>query len=121
MQFFNELNARKLGQKEFNIFAGFFNNFMFLVIIAAQGAFQVFMSYAGGQISQTCVISFGRYIACVSIGAFSLVVAAAVKATPDSLLQKIPALFDENAVDNPNDSITKIYKSSMKKPMSDME
>ena len=33
MQIFNEINARKLGLKEYNIFQGFFNNFLFLLNI----------------------------------------------------------------------------------------
>jgi hypothetical protein len=34
MQVFNEVNCRKIGDKEFNVFADFFNNPMFFVIIA---------------------------------------------------------------------------------------
>ena len=30
MQLFNQINARKLGDKEYNVFAGFFSNKMFL-------------------------------------------------------------------------------------------
>jgi Ca2+ transporting ATPase len=33
MQVFNEINSRKLGAKEYNIFSGFFNNFLFIGII----------------------------------------------------------------------------------------
>ena len=34
MQLFNMINARKLGEREFNIFSGFFNNWMFLAVYA---------------------------------------------------------------------------------------
>jgi hypothetical protein len=34
MQFCNEINCRKLGVKEFNVFSDFFNNFYFIAIIA---------------------------------------------------------------------------------------
>jgi magnesium-transporting ATPase (P-type) len=34
MQLFNQINARKLGANDFNVFAGFFNNGMFLFICA---------------------------------------------------------------------------------------
>lgn len=34
MQLFNQINARKLGDKEYNVFAGFFNNMLFLGIVA---------------------------------------------------------------------------------------
>lgn len=33
MQVFNEINSRKLGEREFNVFAGFFNNWLFQFII----------------------------------------------------------------------------------------
>ena len=33
LQVFNEINSRKLGERDFNVFAGFFNNWLFLVIL----------------------------------------------------------------------------------------
>lgn len=33
MQVFNEINSRKLGANEYNVFKGFFNNLLFLVIM----------------------------------------------------------------------------------------
>lgn len=33
MQVFNEINSRKLGSKEFNVFDKFFNNYLFQVVI----------------------------------------------------------------------------------------
>ena len=33
MQVFNEINCRKIGDKEFNVFADFFNNPLFFVIV----------------------------------------------------------------------------------------
>ena len=32
MQLFNMINARKLGEREFNIFKGFFNNWLFISV-----------------------------------------------------------------------------------------
>jgi Ca2+ transporting ATPase len=43
MQVFNEINARKLGLKEYNVFAGFFNNFLFLGIIIGTIIVQYFL------------------------------------------------------------------------------
>ena len=40
MQVFNEINSRKLGVKEYNVFAGFFNNALFLFIILCTIAIQ---------------------------------------------------------------------------------
>jgi len=48
MQVFNQINSRKLGDKEYNVFAGFFNNWMFLAITLLTFAIQVLMvQYAG--------------------------------------------------------------------------
>lgn len=35
MQIFNEINSRKLGDRDFNVFKGFFNNGLFLFIIVS--------------------------------------------------------------------------------------
>ncbi len=36
MTLFNQVNSRKLGHKEFNIFQGFFNNFLFIFTILGE-------------------------------------------------------------------------------------
>jgi hypothetical protein len=41
MQIFNQINSRKLGDHQFNIFAGFFNNSLFLFITALTFGVQV--------------------------------------------------------------------------------
>ena len=33
MQVFNQINCRKLGESEFNVFEGFFNNSLFIMIM----------------------------------------------------------------------------------------
>ena len=39
MNLFNQLNSRKLGWRDFNIFERFFNNFKFLLVVAAEFGF----------------------------------------------------------------------------------
>jgi hypothetical protein len=48
MQIFNLINARKLGDREFNVFHGFFNNFRFLFIFLLIFGAQVFICQNGG-------------------------------------------------------------------------
>lgn len=48
MQVFNEINSRKLGEFEYNVFKGFFNNWLFLLIIVATCAVQCVMVEFGG-------------------------------------------------------------------------
>jgi Ca2+ transporting ATPase len=41
MQLFNQINSRKLGERDFNVFAEFFNNSMFIIILIATFAIQI--------------------------------------------------------------------------------
>jgi P-type Ca2+ transporter type 2B len=48
MQVFNEINSRKLGEKEYNVFQGFFNNLLFIVVIILTIIVQCLMVQYGG-------------------------------------------------------------------------
>jgi len=48
MQLFNQINARKLGAREFNVFAGFFNNGLFVFIAGLTFVVQIAMVNYGG-------------------------------------------------------------------------
>ena len=73
MQIFNEINARKLGDNEYNVFAGFFNNFLFLGIVLATMAVQVFMVQYGGASVRTIPLTVDHHLICLAIGMFSLI------------------------------------------------
>jgi Ca2+ transporting ATPase len=53
MQVFNEINARKLGEYEYNVFEGFFNNKMFLFIEILTIAVQIGLVEVGGEAVKT--------------------------------------------------------------------
>jgi hypothetical protein len=74
MQVFNEINARKIGEKEYNVFKGFFNNFFFLGIIIFSVVVQVLMVIFGGEIVRVGGLTWQHHLICILIGAFSLVV-----------------------------------------------
>jgi len=48
MQVFNEINSRKLGEHEYNVFVGFFNNPLFLLIMLFTIVVQMAMVEYGG-------------------------------------------------------------------------
>lgn len=52
MQIFNQINARKLGEREFNVFKGFFNNPYFLIMTLIEAAMQMFIVEYGGMFVQ---------------------------------------------------------------------
>jgi len=59
MQVFNEINARKLGDKELNCFEGIFKNMMFLYIVVGTIAIQYFMVEYGGKAVRTVPLTLG--------------------------------------------------------------
>jgi Ca2+ transporting ATPase len=58
MQVFNEINSRKLGAYEYNVFKGFFNNFLFLGIIIGTIIVQCLMVEYGGLSMRTVPLSW---------------------------------------------------------------
>lgn len=79
MQIFNEINSRKLGIHEYNVFAGFFNNFLFLGIIVGTVIVQVTLVQFGGVPVRTCPLTWKQHAMCLAIGMFSLVQGVIVK------------------------------------------
>lgn len=80
MQVFNEINSRKLGEKEYNVFHGFFNNLLFLFIMIFTIVVQCLMVQYGGQSLRTVPLSLEEHFMCIGIGAFSLIQGLIVKA-----------------------------------------
>lgn len=80
MQVFNEINSRKLGSHEYNVFQGFFNNALFIFIILSTLAIQVAMVQYGGAAVRTVPLTLNQHLMCLGIGAFSLINGAIVKA-----------------------------------------
>lgn len=90
MQIFNEINARKLGVKEYNIFAGFLNNPLFLLILVSTMGVQYVMVQYGGASVRTIPITTEQHLYCMGIGAFSLIWGLLVKAClPVRLFEKV--------------------------------
>lgn len=79
MQIFNEINARKLGDREFNVFQGFFNNLLFLWIVLATIAIQYCMVQYGGASVRTTPLTTEQHLICLAIGMFSLIQGVIVK------------------------------------------
>ena len=80
MQLFNQINARKLGEKEYNIFAGFFNNWIFIGITILTFAVQVIIVEYGGRALRSTPLTWNENLICLGIGAFSLIWGVIIKA-----------------------------------------
>jgi Ca2+ transporting ATPase len=80
MQVFNEINSRKLGAYDYNVFSGFFNNWLFIGIIILTIAVQVLMVQYGGLPVRCAPLTVEQHIICIAIGFFSLIQGVLVKA-----------------------------------------
>lgn len=79
MQVFNEINSRKLGAYDFNVFKGFFNNWLFLLIIIFTIAVQCCMVQLGGLPVRCAPLTLDQHLLCIGIGFFSLIQGILVK------------------------------------------
>lgn len=112
LQIFNEFCCRKLGVKEFNIFQGFFNNWLFLAIVAGTAAAQWAWIYVIPQaISQCAELAFWEYMTGVFFGLGTWGVDAILKATPPELCDKIPFSLNESATFD-NDPMMSAFKNA---------
>jgi len=82
MQIFNQFNARKLGEREFNIFAGFFNNWYFLLMTIFEIVAQLLIVEYGGMFVQCAPLDLPSQLICIGIGSFSLVWGVILKFVP---------------------------------------
>lgn len=82
MQLFNMINARKLGERQFNIFADLFNNWMFIAIYIIMWIVQFASVQYGGRPLRTVPLSMDQTAVCLAIGSFSLVWGFLIKFIP---------------------------------------
>lgn len=92
LQVFNLINCRKLkvtgispkmNHVEYNVFSGILNNWVLLFILALIVGVQVGLVEYGGLAVKCAPLSFGQHMACVTLGAGSLVIGLVSKTVPD--------------------------------------
>jgi len=69
MQLFNQINARKLGDKEYNVFAGIFQNNWFLGISAITFVMQIAIVYIGGRPLRTVPLTTNENVYAIGLAA----------------------------------------------------
>ena len=110
MNLFNQINCRKLGLKDFNIFERFINNFWFIAVLAGEFVAQWFIVEIGGVIFRTTSLPLGLHLVALCLGAGSLAVGAALKFIPEELVDRIPVVINEEAGDEGVDILSKMHK-----------
>lgn len=123
MQVFNEINARKIGAKEYNIFHGFFNNFLFLGIILGTIVVQYLLVQYGGVPIRTSPLTIKQHMLCIGIGMFSWIQGVIVKAVlPPAWFEWMH--FNEEAMTDEEDkkalvtSLRRSFRQSLNKSAS---
>ena len=82
MQLFNIINARKLHADEFNVFADFCNNPMFILVMIVTFATQIVMVEIGGMAIKTKPLNTQENLLCLLFGSGSLIWGVVIKFLP---------------------------------------
>ena len=115
MQVFNEINARKLGDKEYNVFHGFFNNILFLFIILGTIIVQYFLVQYGGVPVRTVPLTNKQHMLCLAIGMFSFVQGVLIKAfLPSSWFTWLHLKDEEMTEDESKKSLVTSFRKSFR-------
>jgi Ca2+ transporting ATPase len=82
MQLFNQINARKIEEGELNVFAGFFNNLLFIFITLLTFLVQMTMVEYGGMAIKTWPLNKDQNLICLIFGSIELVWGLLIKFIP---------------------------------------
>lgn len=115
MNLFNQFNSRKLGWRDFNIFERFFNNFNFLLVVAAEFAFQYLIIFYGGAIFRTAPLAWDQHLTCFMFGIGSLLVSVGLKFIPLSEQGRFSYNFNEAGTQDENGLFSRISNQLNKK------
>jgi P-type Ca2+ transporter type 2B len=108
MNLFNQINSRKLGWRDFNIFDQFFNNFLFLFVVGLEFAAQYAIVEFGGPIFRTAPLAWDQHLACFCFGLGSVFVGLGMKAIPEVHTQKFNFAFNESGQEADGSALSRI-------------
>lgn len=111
MQVFNSINARKL-ENELNVFHGFFNNPLFIVITLLTIVVQMILVEYGGSPVSCVQLSMNDNIKCLSLAAIMLPLAVVVKFIPESMFEKFSPVHVQEKVED--EDAAKLFINSFK-------
>lgn len=108
MNLFNQINCRKLGWSEINIFDNFFNNIYFFIIVAGEFAAQYFIVQIGGDVFRTEALDWRMHLTCYMFGLGSLLVSLGCKYIPEQHQAFFAFKLNENEGNEGNDFASRI-------------
>ena len=108
LQVFNSINARKLNQKEINIFEGIKDNIYYILVQSFIVLGQIILVTFGGRAVRTQPLSIIQHFVCALIASLSLGVGYCVKMIPFDMTEKIVKTKEEIDLENEEEKIKKI-------------
>jgi len=112
--FFNLINCRTVGIRDYNVFSNFFGNWMFLfillIIFVAQYVWCNYVFF----LFNTYQISAQDFWTCVVWGATPLAISAIVKMSPEHWVEKMPIKIDENKAMGEDSQMMQLYNDKAK-------
>merc|ERR1712147_452991 len=91
LQFFNFINCRRGGPKDYNVFTRITSNWYFVIILALVFAVQCMANSPFAHwLFVTCRLSSKEFWSCIVFGSTSLLGSVLSKLTPERWLEKIP-------------------------------
>ena len=111
MQIFNQINARKLEEGEFNVFEGVFKNPLFIWITIFTFIIQMGMVEFGGKAVKAYPLNTKQNMICLVIGAIELIIGFVLKFIPLKFFQCI-SLDETPASEVQGNTMTSVLKKS---------
>lgn len=95
LQLFNEVNCRKVGPRDFNVFEAPFHNYYFLAVAVGTVAVQVALCQLCPTLAGATPLGRSEWGACVAVGATPLVIALLLKLTPLSWVGRLGRILPD--------------------------
>lgn len=100
LAFFNQINCRVVGPRDFNVFTRFFNNWTFIIVLAIVFGIQWSATESNGfsliWLFQTAALDRKTFWTCVIYGSSALFASFLLKLTPLSWIAKVPIKLNED-------------------------
>jgi magnesium-transporting ATPase (P-type) len=112
LQLFNEINCRKVGARDFNVFTAPFHNAYFLIVLGGTAAAQVCLVQLFPSLCSITSLSRGEWGACLVIGATPLLVGLVLKLTSTSWPHRITCGRLPNEDDAVNHAALKAWSAT---------
>jgi len=112
MQVFNQINARKIELGELNVFAGFFNNALFIVITILTVVVQMAMVEVGGKTIKCAPLDTQQNLFCLLVGSGELIWGLLIKFIPLKFFQCMSLDDAPMSEDEKAKNLTSTFKKS---------